>query len=84
MTTRFRFVLPAMALGLAIALAPAAYAQGMSNDNMSKPATDQMTKPDAMGKTDTTGKDTMGKTEKAKKDDMSKKPQDNMAPAMGK
>jgi pentapeptide MXKDX repeat protein len=76
MTIRSRFSLPlaAATIGFALALAPAAFAQGMSKDAMGK--TDTMSKPgdkmskDAMGKTDTMSKpdDKMSKDAMGKKD----------------
>ncbi|HZS63794.1 MAG TPA: hypothetical protein VFA53_04770 [Xanthobacteraceae bacterium] len=86
MTSRmhFRLLLPA-AMSLGLALAPAAvFAQGMSNDTMSKPAAETMSKPDNMGKTDTMGKGTTGKANKTKSDTMQKQDsmsKDSMAPS---
>ena len=74
------------ALGLGLALSPVAYAQGMKDDGMKKPAADTMKKDamdkggamaepmkkDTMGKPDTMSKDTMSKPDTMSKDTMKK------------
>ena len=72
---RITFFLSAAVLGLGLALSPVAYAQGMKDDGMKKPAADTM-KKDAMDKggamADPMKKDTMGKPGSMSKDTMSK------------
>jgi pentapeptide MXKDX repeat protein len=83
---RITFSLSAVILGLGLALGPVAYAQGMKDDGMKKPATDTMKKDamdkggamsapmkkDTMGKPDTMSKDTMSKPDTMSKDTMKK------------
>ncbi len=91
MTTRSRLMLSVAAMCCGLALAPAAYAQGMSKEGsaMSNSTGDKMTSPDTMGKTDAMGKtDTMAKpgdkTDAMKKDEMSDKKKDGMSGGMTK
>jgi pentapeptide MXKDX repeat protein len=75
------FMLP-LTMAMCIALAPAAFAQGMAPaaSTMTNPSSDKMTKPDTMGKTDAMKKDektdamkkTDDKTDAMKKDGMAK------------
>ena len=85
-STRRFALLPAAALSFGLALAPAAYAQGMKDDGMKKPTTDTMKKDamdkggaiadpmkkDQMAKPDTMGKDSMSKPDTMSKDTMKK------------
>lgn len=83
MTHHSRFML-SMAMCFGLALAPTAYAQGMSKEGSTMtPPANTMAKPDAMDKTDAMGKtDAMAKpgdkTDAMKKDEMAK-PKDGMA-----
>lgn len=84
-TGRFA-LLSAAALSLGLALAPVAYAQGMKDDGMKKPAADTMKKDamdkggamadpmkkDTMAKPDAMGKDSMAKPDTMSKDTMKK------------
>ena len=74
MTTRSRLMLSVAAMCGGLALAPAAFAQGMSKETpaMANPSADKMAKPDAMGKTDAMAKPA-DKTDAMKKDDEKKK-----------
>jgi pentapeptide MXKDX repeat protein len=70
------FIFP-LTMAMCIALAPAAFAQGMApqGSGMSNTSSDKMTKPDTMGKTDGMKKEE--KTDGMKTDGM-KKTDDNM------
>lgn len=83
--TRLMFTLSAATLCVGLALAPAAFAQGMSKEGSAmSPATDKMAKPDAMGKTDAMGKPADKKDGMKKSDGMSDKKDDGMAGGMKK
>lgn len=73
---RMTLAMSVAAMCLGLALAPAAFAQGMAPQGSTMaPSSDQMAKPDAMGKTDTMGKtDSMAKP--ADKTDAMKKSED--------
>lgn len=82
--TKSRFMLSVSAMCLAVAIAPAAYAQGMApaGSTMANPSSDKMTKPDTVGKTDTMAKPA-DKTDAMKKADDEKK-KDGMSGGMAK
>ncbi len=77
--TKSRFMLSVSAMCLAVAIAPAAYAQTMAPPQGSTmaPSSDKMAKPDTMGKTDAMAKPA-DKTDAMKKADDEKK-KDGMA-----
>ncbi len=92
-TSRFA-LLSAAAFSLGLALSPVAYAQGMKDDGMKKPAAGTMKKDamdksgamsdpkkDTMAKPDTMGKDSMSKPDTMSKDNMKRSRGRDPAPA---
>jgi pentapeptide MXKDX repeat protein len=83
--TRLMLTLSAATLCLGVALAPAAFAQGMTKEGSAmSPTTDKMTKPDAKGKTDAMGKAEDKKDGMKKSDGMAGKKDDAMSGGMKK